>query len=51
MLVGWLVGLVIGTITQRTIDDHIAAFKQQNPIPGEEVSAGSGVDSAVGKAA
>lgn len=35
MVVSWLVGLAVGTIAQWTVDEHIAEFKQQNPIPGD----------------
>lgn len=42
MIVGWIVGLAIGAIAQRTIDEHIEQYKQQNPIPGENGSPEAG---------
>lgn len=51
MVVGFVVGLAIGTIAQRTVDDHIAQYKAQHPIPGEGVSTGPGGEHAVRNAA
>lgn len=34
MVLGWLVGLAIGAIAQRTVDDHVRTYKEQHPIPG-----------------
>jgi flagellar motor component MotA len=38
MIAGAIVGWVIGAISQRTVDDHIEAYKRANPIP-ENMSA------------
>jgi len=36
MLACWIVGRVIGSIMQSTIEDHIAKLKEQQPIPDED---------------
>lgn len=35
MVLGWLVGLAIGAIAQRTVEDYLKAYKEQHPIPGD----------------
>lgn len=36
MLIAWAVGTVIGTVAQRTVDQHIEDFRKANPIPEAE---------------
>ena len=33
MVICWFVGRIAGAIAQRTVDDHIAQYKQRKPIP------------------
>jgi hypothetical protein len=33
MLVGWCVGMVIGTFAQRIVEEHIESYKKARPIP------------------
>jgi len=37
MLICYAVGWVVGAIAQRTIHEHIEQYKQDNPIPQDEV--------------
>jgi hypothetical protein len=32
----WLVGLAVGALFQRTLEEHIEAHQHQHPMPGEE---------------
>lgn len=36
MLICWFVGFIVGVVAVRTVDDHIAQYKQDHPIPSEE---------------
>lgn len=36
LVVAWGVGYVIGIIAQQAVDEHIARYKEQNPIPQQE---------------
>lgn len=32
-LIAWIIGMVIGAIALKTVDEHIRAYKEQRPIP------------------
>ena len=33
----YVVGLIVGSVAQHAVDDHIRKHKQQNPIPGTDL--------------
>lgn len=52
MVLGWVVGRAIGAIAQHTVDDHIEAYRKQNPVPEPgAVPAPTGESPAAGRAA
>jgi hypothetical protein len=38
MLGAWLIGQIIGGIFQHTLDQHVAEYRKQHPLPGEGTS-------------
>ncbi len=45
MILCWIVGRPIGALTQRSVEAHIAEYKQRHPIPGD----GPAIDSRDGR--
>ncbi|MFA9478668.1 hypothetical protein ACERK3_10205 [Phycisphaerales bacterium AB-hyl4] len=37
MIACWIIGRIVGAIAQRVVDEHIERYKQEHPIPGDEV--------------
>ena len=37
MLICWLIAFLIGIVAQRTVQDHIDAYKHKNPIESDPV--------------
>jgi hypothetical protein len=35
MIAAWIIGRIVGAIAQQTINDHIARYKEANPLPDE----------------
>ena len=42
MLTCWVIGLGVGSVMMRSIDEHIARYKQQHPMPDDQPSAAPG---------
>lgn len=39
MIAAYIVGLVVGAIAQRAVDDHVRRHKAQHPLPGDQAEA------------
>ena len=37
MLGAWIIGRFIGSIAQRTVDEHIEDYRKQNPVPTQDM--------------
>ena len=37
MVVCWLIGLIVGTIAQRTVRENIETYKKEHPLPDSEL--------------
>lgn len=44
MIIAWAVGSAIGAVAQRTVDQHIEAYRQANPIPTDQIGASASVE-------
>lgn len=45
MLAAFVVGLILGSVAQRGIDEHINRHKKNNPIPEDDSAANKPIDS------
>jgi len=46
MLACWAIGLAVGAVAQRTIEEHLRQFKAEHPIPGQGDPAAGAQDAA-----
>jgi len=39
MIAAYVVGLIVGAVAQRAVDEHVRRHKTNNPLPGDEIAA------------
>lgn len=38
MIAAYIVGLIVGAVAQRAVDEHVRRHKTTNPLPGDEAA-------------